>query len=344
MPLLLSDEQLLLKESLERFVEKDYGFESRQRALESEDGFSREHWQRFAELGWLAVAVAVPEEYGGLGGGPVEQTVVCEAFGRAMVLEPYVSTAVLGARLLGAGRDETRKREMLESVAAGTLLLAAAFAERAARYDLEHVRDDRAVRRRRGRHQRREDRGARRAERRPARRLGPRLGRHPGGAWRCPVPRRPGGPGREGPSLRDDGRHAGERLRLRGRTRGACSWRGDAGLAALAAGVEDAIVATSARAVGAMAAAQAQTLEYVKTREQFGVPIGSFQALQHRLVEMFMAVRECQSMVLMAASEIAASTGRGSSGRDRPRPPRRSWASARTASPRRSCRCTAVSG
>ena len=95
----LNEEQQLLDDSLSRFIEKDYDFESRRNCTESDPGFSREHWKLFAELGWLAVPFA--EEDGGIGGGAVESVVMFENIGKGLVIEPYLATVVLALARLG---------------------------------------------------------------------------------------------------------------------------------------------------------------------------------------------------------------------------------------------------
>ncbi|MFQ5937181.1 MAG: acyl-CoA dehydrogenase family protein, partial [Acidiferrobacterales bacterium] len=137
MDFIFSPEQKLLKQSVERFVGNEYAFETRRALAQSEDGFSRAHWSKFAELGWLGVGV--PEEYGGLGGSAVEQAILMEAFGRGLVVEPYLTTAVLGCALLNPGGTAQHKQAMLPNLVSGKLLMAFAFAERQSRYNLVDV-------------------------------------------------------------------------------------------------------------------------------------------------------------------------------------------------------------
>jgi len=264
MPLTLTDEQRLLEESLERFIERDYTFEARNRLIATEERFSREHWHRFAELGWLSVAI--PEAYGGLGGGPVEQTVVCEALGRALALEPYITTTVLGAAAVRQADDEDRRRRLLEDVGQGRCLLALAFGERAGRFDLAHV-ETRA-----------------RAKGNAFTLRGEKVAvLDAPSADRLIVPARvSGGPGEEAgialflvdaaaPGLRMDAYPTMEGAR-------AADLRLDdvpaevlvderGGFAALETAVQEATVARCAYAAGGMSASFQQTLDYVKTRK-----------------------------------------------------------------------------
>ena len=110
----LSDEQKLLKDSVDRFVAEKYGLDVRRALVASEEGFSRKNWETFAELGWLAIPFS--EASGGLGGGPVEVMVLMEAFGRGLVVEPFISTILTGASLIEALGDDEQKAATLPSV------------------------------------------------------------------------------------------------------------------------------------------------------------------------------------------------------------------------------------
>src|SRR5262249_3770307 len=137
MDLTLSDEQRLLRESADRFVRETYTADHRRKTTAEPNGFSAATWKQFADLGWLALPIA--EEHGGLGGGAVDIGILMEAFGRGLVAEPYLSTVVIGAGLIAACGSEAQKAALLPKVAEGTLLLAFAHAERAARFDLARV-------------------------------------------------------------------------------------------------------------------------------------------------------------------------------------------------------------
>src|SRR5882724_6776475 len=133
----LSEEQGLLKDSVEKLLAQRYGFEQRKTYARSEDGWSRALWAQYAELGLLGLAF--DEAHGGTGGGAVETMIVMEAFGRALTLEPYLATVVLGGGLLRHGASAAQKQALLPRVAAGELRLAFAHGERAARYHLADV-------------------------------------------------------------------------------------------------------------------------------------------------------------------------------------------------------------
>ena len=133
----LSDEQRLLKDSVDRLLRQQYDFEARRKYAQEPDGFSRKLWRQFAELGLLGLAFE--EKHGGIGGGPVDSMIVMEAFGRALVIEPYVASVVLCGSLLRLGGSEAQRDELLPKIAGGDLLVAFAHAERQSRYDLADV-------------------------------------------------------------------------------------------------------------------------------------------------------------------------------------------------------------
>ena len=130
-----TDEQNLLRESVEKLVAAEYPFEVRRDLAASEIGFSRELWRKFAELGWLGLGI--PEDAGGVGGGPVETAVVMEALGAGLAVEPFLATVVVGASLLKHGG--AARHDRLARLAAGELQLAFAFAERQSRFELANV-------------------------------------------------------------------------------------------------------------------------------------------------------------------------------------------------------------
>lgn len=299
----LSEEQRLLKETVDRLVRDQYGFEARQKAAASEEGFSRDMWATFAELGLLAVPF--PEEVGGLGGGGVDLMVVAEAFGRGLVVEPYLATVVLSGALVELAGSDEQKAHILGHIVAGEKLLAFAHGEPDGRYELAHV--------------------ATRAE-------------SGGDGWRLTgrksvvigggtadtlivSARTAGGTGDEtgiglflvakdaaGLSVRGtptiDGGNSAEVV-LDGV---AAEPLGEPGAAfpAIEAAVARGIVALCAEAVGAMEVACETTLEYLKTRKQFGRAIGSFQALQHRMVDMRTELEQARSMAILAAAKLSA--------------------------------------
>src|SRR3954467_12542783 len=133
----LSDEQRLLKDSVERLTIQRYDFETRKKFMAEPDGWSRDMWRQYAGLGLTALPFA--EEHGGIGGGPVETMIVMEAFGRALALEPYMATVVLGGGFLRRASNDTVNADLLPRVAAGEFFLAFAHSERKPRYDLADV-------------------------------------------------------------------------------------------------------------------------------------------------------------------------------------------------------------
>ena len=296
----LTDEQRLLKESLERLLAERYGFEARQRFMGERAGWSRTLWKSYAELGLLGLPFE--EKHGGIGGGPVETMIVMEAFGRALALEPFFATVVLAGGLLKHGASEAMRAALLPKIARGDLLLAFAHAERQSRYDLAYVA---ATARRDGGDYVLD--GAKS------------LVIHGDCADKLIVSARLAGGHRDrdglalfvvdaeaaGVSRRAyptvDGLRAAE-VTFSGVRVGADQIVGEPGGAfpLIAQAVDAAIAALTAEAVGAMAAVHEMTVEYAKTRKQFGVPIGSFQVLQHRAAEMLIALEQARSMAFYA--------------------------------------------
>ena len=133
----LSEEQRLLAESVERFVQNDYDFAKRQKIVASPDGFDRNHWKTFAELGWLGVPFS--EEDGGFGGGPIEVMVIMERFGRAIVVEPYITGVILAGRSIALAGNRAQKERWLAPIIDGSKLAAFASAEPNSRFDLTDV-------------------------------------------------------------------------------------------------------------------------------------------------------------------------------------------------------------
>ena len=296
----LSEEQTIFRDSVARFIAEEYPFDRREALVAEEPGYSEAHWRRFAELGWLGAAL--PEAYGGLGGTPVEAMVLAEHFGRGLVVSPYLATVVLGANAILYGGSEEQKRTLLPEVAEGRLKLAFAYAEPRSRYDL----DDVATRAR-------AEGGGYVIEGRKG------VVFYASCADRIVVSARTGGEPRDPGGLSlflvdakakglearhyptQDGGRASE-LRFDGVRVGAGDRLGGEGAAGDALPViertlDHAIASVCAEAVGAMWAVYGQTLAYLKTREQFGRTLGSFQVLQHRMVDVYMKCEFAQSMV-----------------------------------------------
>jgi pimeloyl-CoA dehydrogenase small subunit len=307
MDIALSDEQQLLKDSAERFIERDYPFDTRRQLVETEDGFDRAIWQQFAELGWLGLAM--PEDHGGLDGTLADTAVLMEALGRGLVVEPYLSTVLLGGGLLRHGGSAEQQAALIPPVIAGETLLAFAFTERQSRYNLANVEttaradgDGYVLDGAKG------------------------VVVHGASAHKLIVSARTSGDSRDeagislflvdgnadGLSRRAyptvDGLHGAE-ITLDGVAVGAGDLIGEAGAAypLIERVIDEASVATCAEAVGVMAVLVDATVEYLKSREQFGAPIGSFQVLQHRAVDMFNELELSRALVHRAAAAIASS-------------------------------------
>ena len=308
----LTDEQRLLKDSVDRLVADRYGFDERRHYQQEPEGFSRELWAQYAELGLLGLPFA--EEHGGFGGGAVETMIVMEAFGRALVLEPYLATVILGGGFLRHGGTDAQKSELIPQIAAGELTLAFAHTERQSRFDLFDVATT-------------------------AKRDGPGFVLegdkgvvvHGDSADKLIVTARTAGGRRDrsgigvflvdanaaGVSRRgyptQDGQRAAE-ISLASVRVGPEAVIGEPenGLPLIERVVDEARTAMCAEAVGAMDESLKSTVEYLKTRKQFGVPIGSFQTLQHRAADMFVALEQARSMSMFAtmAADFESATDR----------------------------------
>ena len=301
----LTEEQELLRHSVQRLFADHYAFDARKRYAQEPGGYSRALWARYAELGLLGLPFA--EEHGGSAGGPVETMIVMEEIGRALALEPYLSTVVLAGGLLRLGGGKALCADLVPKIAGGDLMLAFAHAERQSRYDLADVA---ASARREGAGYVLD--GAKS------------LVLHGDSAGKFIVSARLSGGQRDrdglalfvvdaaakGVSTRGygtvDGLRAAE-VTLAGVRVDAGAAIGEPGKAypLIERVVDTAIAALAAEAVGAMAAMHEQTVDYMKTRKQFGVTIGSFQALQHRAAEMLVALEQARSMAMLATMMAA---------------------------------------
>jgi pimeloyl-CoA dehydrogenase small subunit len=300
----LSDEQRLLADSVTRLLADQYGFEARKGYQKQAQGWSTELWSRFAELGLLGLPFG--EDYGGFGGGPLETMLVMEQFGHALVLEPYVATVVLAGTAIREGGTNEQKQALLPQIAEGALKLAFAHGERQARYDLTDVMTT-ATRDGKGwvldgaksvvTHGDCADQlviSARTAGERDA----------SAGITLFLVDANAPGVARRGYAMRDEQRAADIALsNVHVAEADVLGEVGD-GLPVIERVVEAGIAATAAEAVGAMAAMNDLTLEYSRTREQFGKPIGSYQVVQHRLADMFMSMEQGRSMAMLAAMSV----------------------------------------
>jgi pimeloyl-CoA dehydrogenase small subunit len=295
----LSEDQRLLKDSVDRLVADHYQFEQRKTYMREPAGYSPAMWDRITELGLLGLPFE--ETLGGFGGGGVETAIVMDAFGRGLVLEPYYATVVVGGGLLRRAASASTLGALAPRVATGKLKLAFAHVERHSRYNLADVS---STARKDGGHYILD--GAKSvvihgdtADRIfvTARLSGDRWARDGIGLFLID-------PATQGVARRgyptQDGQRAAE-LTLANARVGADDLISDNALPMIEHVIDEAIAALCAEAVGAMQSMQDLTLEYLKTRKQFGRPIGSFQVLQHRSVDMLVAVEQARSMALFAA-------------------------------------------
>jgi pimeloyl-CoA dehydrogenase small subunit len=296
-----TEEQRLLRDSVTRLLADRYAFDKRKAYLAEPDGWSRALWAQYAELGLLGLPFA--EEHGGFGGGGIETMLVMEALGGALALEPYLATVVLAGTALRLAGSAAQQEALVSQITGGKRVLAFAHGERQARYDLSDVLT----------------------------KATPKGGNwvidgaksvvsHGDGADTLVVSARTSGARGDEAGLTlflVDGKASGIARRsytLRDGTRAAelalsaVEVAGDAVLGevgqafpVIARVVEAGIAATAAEAVGTMEAMQAMTLEYLKTRVQFGRKIGDNQALQHRASEMFMSLEQGRSLAILAA-------------------------------------------
>jgi alkylation response protein AidB-like acyl-CoA dehydrogenase len=300
-------EQQQLGDMVQRFFADQYAFDARRKILDSRDGWSREIWSKLAELGLLSLQV--PEEQGGLAPAVVETLLTATATGRAMLLEPWISSAVIATALVRELGSAQQREELLAPMAAGERIAVPAHGEPLARYDLWRV-----------------DTAARRAGGKWMLRGRKSLVLHAPAADLLLVSARTSGAADEisGISLFAVPREApGVALSPYRTLDGVCAADvefseasgtlvGDEGAAfpGIASAFDQGLAARCAEAVGALQAALDATVEYTKTRQQFGVPIGTFQALQHRMADMLIHVEQARSMSYLAAMRAAEPSAR----------------------------------
>jgi alkylation response protein AidB-like acyl-CoA dehydrogenase len=301
-----SEEQTLLRNSVQKYLADNYKFEDFKKISRTEPGYSVKAWKQFAELGLMAAPL--PEAYGGLGGGPVDVMIVMEEFGKALVVEPYVSTVVVGGGFFGHGGTDAQKEEWLNRIAAGDTIIAFAFAEPKGRYNYADLAT--TAKKSGGNYI-----------------LNGQKAAVLGGPWADAliVTARTAGGQRDAKGVsvfivdkkskgivtRDyptiDGLHASE-ITFENVEVPAANLIGslDDGLKLIEQVTDEAIAAHAAEAVGAMKVLVDATVEYSKTRKQFGVPIGKFQALQHRMVDMFTSSEQSASITYMVTLKLGA--------------------------------------
>jgi len=299
-----SEVQQMLQDSVQKFVSKSYDFDTRTKIVASEEGYSKENWRLFAELGWLAVPFN--EESGGLGGSAVDLMVMMEEFGKGNLVEPFLSSVVLCGGLVNELADEDRKVEKLGKLINGDLMLACAFAEAGSRFNLSKVATSATS----------EGDNIVITGKKIAVLNGPNADEllvvaresgaetDPDGISVFCVP-----PATEGVTIRPftnvDGQKSSE-IDFNGVVISEAARLGEKGnaLGALEKAADRVIVGLSAEAVGALEVLLRKTVEYSKTRKQFGTSIGTFQALQHRMADMFIECQLARSIVVMAAMRL----------------------------------------
>jgi pimeloyl-CoA dehydrogenase small subunit len=296
----LSEEQRLLKESVDGLLNDAYDFDSRKKYMAEKGGWSRAIWSRLAEQGLLGLPFS--EDDGGFGAGAVETMIVMEALGKALVLEPYLATVVISGAFLRHGGSAAQKAAHIPGIIDGSRTFAFAQLEKNSRYDLNDVSTTAKAR---------GDGWVIDGEKFvvlngenadtlivTARTKGGR--RDPGGIGVFLVPAGAKGVSRKGYPTQD-GLHAAD-ITFTGVEVGADAAIGDPAdaLPLIERVVDEARTAMCAEAVGAMDESLKTTVEYLKTRKQFGVAIGSFQTLQHRAADMFVAVEQARSMSMFA--------------------------------------------
>ena len=296
----LSDEQQLLKDSVDKYVSDRYSSEQRRGYMNAPEGFSTAVWSDFAELGWLTVPV--PEAMGGYGGSVVDTSLLMEAFGRAAVVEPYLGNVLLAAQLIAGGDNAALQTRYLEGILAGEHQAAFAYLERRSRHQLTAI-DSRI--------ERRGDDFVLSGSKALVLN-GAAADVIVVSAWLddalvlLAVPADSAGLQRDNYQLMDGQPVAN--LRFDGVVVPAgnlvCAPEGSRAL--IQRVLDEATIAVSAQGVGAMETLLQATVEYTRTRKQFGQPIGKFQALQHRMVDMYTATQQCRSLLVRALCSYSA--------------------------------------
>jgi alkylation response protein AidB-like acyl-CoA dehydrogenase len=299
-----SEEQVMLRDSVARFIQDDYDFDTRRAIAESAAGFSTEKWQMFAELGWLSIPFA--EEHGGFGGNAVDVMVVMEQMGRGLVVEPYLATVLLFGGLLQRGGSSAQQAQYIPDIIAGSCQGAFAYLERQSRYELSDIKTS-AVANGGGYCLSGEKVVVMNGANADhfivaARTAGEQSDRDGVSLFLVPAD----AAGLEKLSYRMmDGQLVANLLLSDVQVDGA-AMVGEAGCAMelIDAVVLETNLALAAEALGIMGELNTRTLEYTRTREQFDVAIGSFQALQHRMVDTFMSCEQTRSLLYRAVCAL----------------------------------------
>ena len=295
-----NEEQTLIQDQVDQFIQKEYDWETRQSLSNSDLGFGDNNWQKFAELGWLGISTS--EECGGFGGSAIESMLIMEAFGKGLVVEPFLETLIMSGGIIDDHGSVEQKSALLEPAIAGDMQLALAYAEPQSRFNLSDVVTEAKA----------EGNNFILNGYKSVVMNGP-------SANKIIVSARTSGSQLDengitlfvidsdtsGLNKTDyktvDGRRASD-LTIENLSVSQDDIIGelDAGFKILDSAIDKAILAISAEAVGAMEVLYKATVEYAKTREQFGTAIGKFQVLQHRMVDMFMEYEQCKSLLYMA--------------------------------------------
>ncbi len=301
----LTEEQQIIVDNVQRFVNQNYSLDKRQSYISGKGGFAATNWQKMAELGWLSLPFA--ENDGGFGGNQIDTMLVMEQFGRGLVVEPFLASVVLGGGAVKRGGSDALKAELIPAIIDGSAQLALAYSEEQSRFDIADVLT------------RADDKGDHFIVNGQKSMV-----INGGTATHFVVSVRTSGAqdnengltlllidaGTEGITRTGfpmvDGLQAAEiafkDVRVeKARVLGTVGQ----GYALLNDVINDGILAVSAEAVGAMEMLYKDTIEYTKERVQFDHPLSDFQVLQHRMVEMFMEYEQCKSMLLRATMEVA---------------------------------------
>ena len=295
-----NEEQSLIQDQVDQFVQKEYDWETRQSLSNSELGFGEDNWKKFAELGWLGISVS--EDSGGFGGSAIESMLIMEAFGKGLVVEPFLETVIMAGGLIDDHGSDQQKSSFLEPAIAGEMHLSLAYAEPQSRFNLSDVVTEakadgdnfiingyKSV-----------------AMNGPsadqiivsARTSGTQLDES--GISLFIVDANSSGLDKTNYKTVDGRRASDLTFENVSVSKENLIGEQDKGFEILDSAIDKAILAISAEAVGAMEVLYKTTVEYTKTREQFGTAIGKFQVLQHRMVDMFMEYEQCKSLLYMA--------------------------------------------
>ena len=295
-----NEEQSLIQDQVDQFIQKEYDWETRQSLSNSDLGFGQENWQKFAELGWLGISVS--EDSGGFGGSAIESMLIMEAFGKGLVVEPFLETMIMSGGIIDDHGTVKQKSVLLEPAIAGDMQLALAYAEPQSRFNLSDVVTEA------------------KADGKnfilngyksvvmngpsankiivSARTSGSQLDEN--GITLFVIDSEASGLNKTNYKTVDGRRASDLTIENVSVSQDDIVGELDLGYKILDSAIDKAILAISAEAVGAMEVLYKATVEYTKTREQFGTAIGKFQVLQHRMVDMFMEYEQCKSLLYMA--------------------------------------------